>query len=85
MVFFDRHDLSLHWRVGGRLLGLKGEPPGTHAGHGHALAQLELAEDLSRDTAIRLAETARERFGLEHRLDAASADDPARRDLDEDR
>jgi enoyl-CoA hydratase len=49
------------------------------------LAQLELAEDLSRDTAIRLAETARERFGLDHRLDAGNADDPARRDLDEER
>jgi len=32
------------------------------------LAQLELAEDTSRDTAIRLAESARARFGLDHRL-----------------
>ena len=34
------------------------------------LSQLELAEDLSRDTAIGLAESARERFGLDHRLEA---------------
>lgn len=42
------------------------------------LAQLELAEDLSRDTAIRLAESARERFGLDPRLGDSGTEDPGR-------
>jgi enoyl-CoA hydratase/carnithine racemase len=42
------------------------------------LAQLELAEDVSRDTAIRLAESARERFGLDHRGSDRSAGWPGK-------